>query len=70
MNKKLFELYDFENRNELSLNDYIKNFKKFCQYFDLSYSEEDVEKLKDIYAFTKLEMKKQAEKIIEELKGD
>lgn len=70
MSKKLFELYDFENRNEMSLEEYVENFKKFCHYFEINYSEQDIEKLKDIYAFNKLEMKNQAEEIIEELKEE
>ena len=67
---QLLDLYDFENLKELSLTEYLEGFKKFCFIFDLTYSEKDIERLKDIFAFNKLEMKEQAEEIIEELKED
>ena len=67
---QLLDMYDFENLSELSLNEYLEGFKKFCFIFELSYSEEDIERLKDIFAFSKLEMKEKAEEIIEELKED
>lgn len=67
---KLLDMYDFENLSDLSLDEYIEGFKKFCYIFEFNYSEENIERLKDIYAFNKLEMKKNADKIIEELKED
>ena len=61
---KLLDMYDFENLRDLSLDDYIEGFKKFCFIFEFNYSEENIERLKDIYAFNKLEMKKMLMKLL------
>ena len=47
--------FDFENIRNLSMNDYIEGFKRFCYFFEFNYTEKEIELLKDLWVFNKLE---------------
>lgn len=57
-------LFDWENKNELELKDFVEGFKGFCYFIDYRYTEDDIEKIKDLYVYNIIEMCYNQNKII------
>ncbi|MBR6516439.1 MAG: hypothetical protein IKT40_06240 [Bacilli bacterium] len=50
--------FDFVNKKDVSLNEYIDMFKRFCYYFEYNYTDKEIELLKDLWVYNKLELNK------------